>query len=144
MTEDNDRYFLITVNCRDALILLPSGIRILQEYEYRSVPGEFVKALHLGTPLVDLGLVLGGEESKKAFGFHVNGYPGILVDNISEFPEIISEFFLTDSLANTKGILIEKCAKTNRGLLPVLSLEKVFSVEFTVAIDEELSRREWI
>lgn len=121
-----------------------NATRILQSYEFRLVPGKIVKALHLGCPLVDLGELFEGSQSKKQIAVKFDSGFGYLVDSVedeintgdedfSAFPKIIRE---------QKGSLLEGTAKVDELELVVVSSKP--NQHLKNLINADLSERSWI
>ncbi len=142
--EATNRYLLLRAGDLKMLLRIEKKTRVLQPYEYRVTPGNMVKALHMGNPLVDLGQLVSGKNTGMGNGVMLaNGF-GFLVDGYTEDVEITNAYKLDPEISDMKGNILDSYGQTEDAILPILSVEKIFSTALVSSINSELRDRKWI
>lgn len=130
----------ISLDGKNFLIAAPA--RVVEQYEFRSVPGALVKGVHLGKPLLDLGLLMKTKAASKTRGFIYDDF-GFLVDEITGeieiedakitvFPKLIWE---------QKGAVIKGTAEIDGMAIPLVN-DKL-NRHWREDIETELKARRW-
>lgn len=123
--------------------LIGEPARVVEQYEFRSVPGTLVRGMHLGKPLLDLGMLTNTKPLSLAKGFVYEDF-GFLAENIAGivdtedacikiFPKLVWE---------QKGAVVKGTVEIAGEKLPLLN-EKL-NRHWKEDIEAELKARRWL
>lgn len=137
----HNRITLVRVDSH--LLALKDCTRILSSYEFRNVPGSLVRATHLGTPMLDLGMLAFGKASTAKTGIVTNSNFSLLVDEVIGEFEVEHISNLPEFASRLEGNIASAIVTTKKGKYALLDFDAITRIN-SKKIENELSNRRWI
>lgn len=135
------RFLQISLDGKTFLIAAPA--RVVEQYEFRSVPGTLVKGMHLGKPLLDLGVLTKTRPASMAKGFIYDDF-GFIAEEITGEIEIEDEKIkvFPRMVWEQRGAVVKGTVEIDGQKIPLLN-DKL-NRHWKEDIETELKARRWL